>query len=157
MSDLISRAFAAREKINSVIALSEIQAQSLSDDQAKKVCSLYPEWEPDKSYGGDGQIQIVSRPDGNLYRCWQAHTSQAGREPENAPALWAAIAPEDKKGTQEDPIQAVRGMEYTYGLYYLDPEDGKTYLCQRTGEAEEGKVVLQYLPHELIGHYFAEA
>ena len=47
-------------------------------------------------------------------------------------------------------------MEYQYGLYYLDPEDSKLYLCKRTGEAEGGKVILQYLPHELIGQYFEE-
>lgn len=45
-------------------------------------------------------------------------------------------------------------MEYEYGIYYKDPEDGKTYLCTRTGEAAGGTVVLQYLPHELIGQYF---
>ena len=48
-------------------------------------------------------------------------------------------------------------MEYEYGLYYFDPEDGKTYLCERIGEAEGGKIILQYLPHELIGNYFSEA
>ena len=37
-----------------------------------------------------------------------------------------------------------------------DSEDGKLYLCQRTGEAEGGTVVLQYMPHELVGHYFVE-
>ena len=42
------------------------------------------------------------------------------------------------------------------GLYYLDSEDRKTYKCQRTGEAAGGTVVLQYLPHELVGHYFVE-
>ena len=48
--------------------------------------------------------------------------------------------------------QAIRvSMEYVYGLYYLDSEDGKLYLCQRTGEAEGGTVVLQYLPHEWVG------
>ena len=47
-------------------------------------------------------------------------------------------------------------MEYVYGLYYTDSEDGKLYLCQRTGEAYGGTVVLQYLPHELVGHYFVE-
>ena len=46
------------------------------------------------------------------------------------------------------------GMEYDYGKYYLDPEDGKTYLCKR-GE-ETGSIVLYYLPHELIGQYFEE-
>ena len=57
-------------------------------------------------------------------------------------------------GTQADPIPAERGMEYVYGLYYKDSEDGKLYLCQRTGEAAGGTVVLQYLPHELVGQYF---
>ena len=55
-------------------------------------------------------------------------------------------------GTIDDQIPASRGMEYTYGLYYLDPDDGKTYLCKRGSET--GTIVLQYLPHELIGHYF---
>ena len=41
-------------------------------------------------------------------------------------------------------------------LYYLDSEDRKTYKCQRTGEAAGGTVVLQYMPHELVGHYFVE-
>lgn len=53
--------------------------------------------------------------------------------------------------------QAIRAsMEYVYGLYYSDPEDNKVYLCARTGEAAGGTVVLQYLPHELVGHYFTE-
>ena len=71
---------------------------------------------------------------------------------------WDSIAkPLHSLGLLEDPIPAARGMEYTYGLYYRDPEDGQRYLCQRTGEAEGGKVVLQYLPHELVGQYFALA
>ena len=57
-------------------------------------------------------------------------------------------------GTIDDPIPAARGMEYEYGKYYLDPEDGKTYLCKRLNET--GTIVLYYLPHELIGQYFEE-
>ena len=52
------------------------------------------------------------------------------------------------------PFPAARGMEYEYGKYYLDPEDGKTYLCKRLNET--GTIVLYYLPHELIGPYFEE-
>ena len=52
-------------------------------------------------------------------------------------------------------VETARGMEYEYGKYYIDPEDGKTYLCKR-GE-ETGSIVLYYLPHELIGQYFEEA
>lgn len=55
---------------------------------------------------------------------------------------------------EDDVITAERGMEYVYGQKYLDPEDGNTYLCKRTGEADGGKVTLYYLPHELIGQYF---
>ena len=33
---------------------------------------------------------------------------------------------------------------------------GNLYLCQRTGESAGGTVVLQYMPHELVGHYFVK-
>lgn len=137
-------------------AAAVLAAQGATDAQAATMPTMYDLWAPGVAYGGEGQPSIVRRPDGQLYRIRQAHTSQAGWEPENVPAIWAAI---DKShaGTAADPIPAARGMEYTYGLYYLDGEDGKTYLCTRTGEAEGGKIVLQYLPHELIGQYFAAA
>ena len=135
-------------------AAAVLAAQGATDTQAATMPTMYDLWAPGVAYGGEGQLSIVRRPDGQLYRIRQAHTSQTGWEPENVPAIWAAI---DKShaGTAADPIPAARGMEYTYGLYYLDGEDGKTYLCTRTGEAEGGKIVLQYLPHELIGQYFA--
>ena len=133
-----------------------LAAQEAGDAMALTMPSLYPVWAPDTAYGGNGEVKIVGRPLGDrvqLYRCQSPHTSQTGWEPENVPALWVAIQGEES-GSSGDPIPAVRGMEYTYGLYYLDPEDGQVYLCTRTGEAEGGTVVLQYLPHELIGQYF---
>lgn len=60
-------------------------------------------------------------------------------------------------GNRENPIPASRGMEYTYGLYYLDPEDGLVYLCTRAGAVDGETVTLQYLPHELVGQYFEVA
>ena len=137
-------------------AAAVLAAQGATDAQAATMPTMYDLWAPVVAYGGEGQPSIVRRPDGQLYRIRQAHTSQIGWEPEHVPAIWAAI---DKShaGTAADPIPAARGMEYTYGLYYTDSEDGKTYLCTRTGEAEGGKIVLQYLPHELIGQYFAAA
>ena len=137
-------------------AVASLAAQGATDAQAATMPTMYDLWAPGVAYGGEGHPSIVRRPDGQLYRIRQAHTSQTGWEPETVPAIWAAI---DKShaGTAADPIPAARGMEYTYGLYYLDGEDGKTYLCTRTGEAEGGKIVLQYLPHELVGQYFAAA
>ena len=134
----------------------QLFADTLTDAQALEIPLLYPAWEAETAYGGEGHSQIVSRPDGHLYRCQQAHTSQEGWEPENTPALWVVIA-NTEAGTLEDPITAARGMEYQYGLYYRDPEDNLVYLCERTGEEEGGKIVLQYLPHELVGQYFIKA
>ena len=39
-------------------------------------------------------------------------------------------------------------------MEYLDPEDNQIYRCERTGEAEGGLIILNYLPHELVGMYF---
>ena len=145
--------------ITAVLSMARRQAQELPDAQALTVPILYPYWAPGIPYGGEGEIQIVRRPiDGReqLYRCGTPPTSQTGWEPENVPAVWTAIN-QTNKGTMDDPIPAARGMEYTYGKYYEDPEDGKIYLCKRTGEADGGTVTLQFLPHELVGHYFEAA
>ena len=96
--------------------------------------------------------------EGTVSKLVQAHnaTGNEGWTPDAVPALWAAVSQPGETGTQDNPITAARGMEYTYGLYYLDPEDGKLYRCSRTGETEGGKITLQYLPHELVGQYFVE-
>ena len=88
-----------------------------------------------------------------MYKHLKSHTSQEDWEPPAVPALWVVVNA-SSPGTIDDHIHASRGMEYEYGKYYLDPEDGKTYLCKR-GE-ETGTIVLYYLPHELIGNYFEE-
>ena len=129
----------------------EQAAVSLSDGEAASVPELITAWaypvacaEGDRrSYGG------------KVYKCRQAHTSQADWTPDKTPNLWAVIDAEHA-GTQDDPIPAARGMEYEYGKYYLDGEDGKTNKCERIGEAAGGKIALQYLPHELLGQYFTE-
>lgn len=136
------------EKARQFRAAGTLAAQSATDEQALNMVSMYDEWKAGTNY----TTEIVRRGE-QLYRCQQAHTAQDGWEPENTPALWVAIS-KGHPGTAEDPIPAVRGMEYTYGLYYLDPEDGNTYLCERNGAVEGETVVLQYLPHELIGQYF---
>ena len=94
--------------------------------------------------------------EGTIYKLLQQHdaTGNEAWTPPAVPALWAAVSKPGETGTAENPITAARGMEYTYGLYYLDPEDSKTYLCTRTGDEEGGKIILQYLPHELVGQYF---
>lgn len=127
----------------------EMAAMSLSDGEAATAVELFPKWAYPVSYVVGNRVS----DGGKLYKCRQAHTSQEGWKPSATPALWVVIDVAHA-GTQDDPIPASRGMEYEYGKYYLDSEDGKTYLCERTGEAAGGKIVLQYLPHELVGNYF---
>ena len=127
----------------------EQAAVSLSDGEAASVPELITAWAyPVACAKGDRRSY-----GGKVYKCRLGHTSQADWTPDKTPALWAVIDAAHA-GTQADPIPASRGMEYEYGKYYLDSEDGKTYKCERTGEAAGGKIVLQYLPHELVGNYF---
>lgn len=127
----------------------EQAAVSLSDGEAATVPELITAWSYPADYA-EGDRRSFG---GKVYKCRQGHTSQADWTPDKTPALWAVIDAEHA-GTQDDPIPASRGMEYEYGKYYLDGEDGKTYKCERTGEQAGGKIVLQYLPHELVGNYF---
>ena len=129
----------------------EQAAVSLSDGEAATVPELITAWSYPVDYA-EGDRRSYG---GKVYKCRQAHTSQADWTPDKTPALWAVIDAEHA-GTQDDPIPASRGMEYEYGKYYLDSEDGKTYKCERIGETAGGKIVLQYLPHELAGQYFTE-
>lgn len=130
----------------------EAAATSLSDGESAKAVELFPAWACPVSYIEGNRVS----DGGKLYKCRKAHTSQERWNPAATPDLWVAIDV-THADTQDDPIPASRGMEYEYGKYYLDSEDGKTYKCERTGEAAGGKIVLQYLPHELVGQYFKEA
>lgn len=129
----------------------EAAATSLPDSDAATAVELFPKWVYPVSYIEGNRVS----DGGKLYKCRQAHTSQEGWKPSATPALWVVIDV-THAGTQDDPIPASRGMEYEYGKYYLDSEDGKTYKCERIGEQSGNKITLQYLPHELVGQYFTE-
>lgn len=136
----------------------EQAAKSFTDAEAAKSPELVARWadhigevvEPGDRMSdtdNDGVLHVYRVNDGH------GHTTQANWPPHNTPAMWTIIDLEHA-GTQDDPIPAARGMEYTYGLYYKDPEDTKLYLCERIGEQSGGKIILHYLPHELVGNYF---
>lgn len=129
----------------------EQAAVSLSDGEAASVPELITAWAYPVDYA-EGDRRSYG---GKVHKCRKAHTSQANWTPDKTPALWAVIDAAHA-GTQADPIPASRGMEYEYGKYYLDSEDGKTYKCERIGEQSGNKITLQYLPHELVGQYFTE-
>ena len=136
----------------------EQASASLSDGEAAKSPELFPRWADhigETVKPGDRRSDMDESGVLHVYRVnkGHGHTTQENWPPHSTPAMWTIINV-DHAGTQDDPIPAARGMEYEYGKYYLDSEDGKTYLCERTGEQAGGKIVLQYLPHELVGNYF---
>ena len=139
----------------------EQASASLSDGEAAKSPELFPRWADhigETVKPGDRRSDTDESGVLHVYRVnkGQGHTTQENWPPHSTPAMWTIINV-DHAGTQDDPIPAARGMEYTYGLYYKDPEDTKLYLCERIGEQSGNKITLQYLPHELVGQYFKEA
>lgn len=141
-NDILKQAQEIRTSIDSVTG-------TVADADAAKNPMLFLPWGTNAAY----EVGDRRRYDNKVYKCLQAHTSQADWAPPVVPALWVVINT-SSPGTIDEPIPASRGMEYEYGKYYLDPEDNKTYLCKRLNET--GTIVLHYLPHELVGQYFEE-
>lgn len=126
---------------------SEKIVSTFTDENAVKVIDLYPVWMVGISVAKDSRYQY----NGKLYKCVQAHTTQADWTPDVTPALWTVIDV-THAGTIDDPIPASAGMEYVKGKYYIEGET--IYLMNREGMAEGETISLQYLPSQLVGQYF---
>ena len=61
---------------------------SLSDEDALEAIELYPAWKTGTAYAVDERIRYGE----TLYRCVQAHTSQADWTPDITPALWTVVS-----------------------------------------------------------------
>lgn len=139
------------------VMVAQIQAQSLTDEQALTVKAIYPAWSPDNvQYAVDFKVLHED----TLYKCISAHTSQSDWAPGAAPSLWTAIESGEHAGTQEDPIPVpetvtTAGMEYEKGKYYS--EGGKVYLMDREGMEDGEKITLYFAPSALVGQYFSVA
>lgn len=74
-------------------------AQTLTDDEAMEVATVYPAWATATAYKVDEMVTYGENEVGDpqLYRCIQAHTSQDDWTPDVAVSLWSAIglAPDD--------------------------------------------------------------
>ena len=146
-------------EVQEMLVRAQINTLSVDDATALRMRDYYPTWADLAAEGYTAaKAGYKFTHDGDLYKTAQPNLTFAvnwvpgvGTE-----SLYVRID-EQHDGDKYDPIPAARGMEYEYGLYYLDGEDGRTYLCERIGEAAGGKIVLQYLPHELVGQYFTEA
>lgn len=66
----------------------ETASTFLKDTEALEAVELFPNWQIDTAYS----VGIRVRYDSQLYRCEQAHTSQADWTPDVTKALWTAVA-----------------------------------------------------------------
>ena len=130
-----------------LVAFLKAARLTADDNTALTGIEVYPVWAVGIAVAKDSRYQY----NGKLYKVVQAHTTQADWTPDVTPALWTVIDV-THAGTIDDPIPAVAGMEYVYGKYYIEGET--VYICKRTGEAEGGTIVLQFLPSQLVGQYF---
>ena len=115
-TDILKQAQAIRASMDAAAIV-------LTDEQAAKAPRLYPTWAAGLTVNAGDRLYYSGTD--RLYKVVSDHTTQADWTPDAVPALYTVIDVAHA-GTQEDPIPASRGMEYVYGLYYLDSEDGYT-------------------------------
>ena len=111
-------------EVSRMLITQQINTLTVDDNTALRMTEFYPEWAVDTEYTIGYKVQRS----GKLWRVLQAHTSQAGWEPENAASLWTEIC-ESHAGTLEDPIPYSGNMALESGKYYM--QDGKVYRCTR--------------------------
>ena len=70
---------------------SEKIVSTFTDENALKVIDLHPKWVVGIAVAKDSRYQY----EGKLYKCVQAHTTQADWAPDVAPALWVKISLEE--------------------------------------------------------------
>ena len=76
--------------VQAAVAVAQIQAQSLTADQAITVKDIYPVWD---GSGVSYQKDYYLTHNGKLYKVLQAHASQADWSPDAAPSLFAEVLP----------------------------------------------------------------
>ena len=112
------------EEVTALLIRQQINTLTVDDNTALRMTTFYPEWAANAEYTIGYKVQRSGR----LWRCLQAHTSQAGWEPENAASLWTEIC-ESHSGTLEDPIPYNGNMALESGKYYS--QNSKIYRCTR--------------------------
>lgn len=76
-----------RQKAKHLRKLIEKLSAGMDDDTALTGVELFPKWRQGAAYAIDDRVQYNK----TLYKCIQAHTSQAEWKPENSPSLFALV------------------------------------------------------------------
>ena len=80
-----------RAKMEKLIRALVALRDAATDESALESVDIYPAWKSDTEYTTGYRVAF----DGNLYKCVQAHTSQADWTPDATPALWTRVSIEE--------------------------------------------------------------
>lgn len=94
----------------------------LTDEQAETVPDVFPAWASGIAYAVGYRV----RYEGNLYKCVQAHTSQADWTPDATPALWTRIGEPGEIPVWVQPTGAQDAYAKGDKVHYPDA-DGPVY------------------------------
>ena len=116
-----------RAKAKQLRQLIEQLAITLDDETALTGVELFPAWVVGKAYAVSDRTQY----NGALYKCIQAHTSQADWTPDATPALWKTVSideyPEWVQPTGAHDAYNI-GDKVTYnGQHYVCTSNGNVY------------------------------
>lgn len=76
------------EEVSALLIKQQINTLTVDDNTALRMVDFYPEWAARQDYAAGYKAQHG----GKLWRCIQAHTSQAGWEPSiHTASLWECI------------------------------------------------------------------
>lgn len=116
-----------REHAYKIRAMIEKASLSLTDEDALQAVELYPAWQTGTAYTVDERIRYNS----TLYRCVQAHTSQADWTPDATPALWTVVSldewPEWVQPTGAQDAYAKGDKVSHNGKHWISEVDGNVW------------------------------
>ena len=109
-----------RAKAKQLRQLIERLAVTLSNETALTGVELFPMWAIGRAYAVDDRVQH----DSTLYKCVQAHTSQADWTPDATPALWVVVSIDE----YPEWVQPT-GAHDAYNTGDKVSYNGKRYVC----------------------------
>ena len=98
----------------------EKASTSLSDTDALEAKELFPNWEIGKAYAVGDRVHYEA----DLFKCVQAHTSQADWTPDLTPALWTEVAEPGEIPVWKQPTGAQDAYNTGDKVWY--PEENTT-------------------------------
>lgn len=112
-----------RSELYKLRELIEKASTSLEDGDALDAVELFPAWAEGIAYAVGQRIQYG----GKLYKCVQAHTSQADWTPAATPALWTEVAKPGEIPVWRQPTGAQNAYMTGDKVHYPDA-DGPVYV-----------------------------